>query len=233
MGDITKFTEEPGYDPLAPIPDQHYSVDGQERLYDFIVDWCYNWMPDPVFELSSGEYSRYYYDLDDLLHDRRTLIPVTKEMLRLLTNTGTQIVGGPAMGGALLAHSMAAVSNMKSSYHPLSSFYTKVDKCGYERNLSDGYPGQFPTKRAVTVVDDVLTTGMSVRDTIEFAERTLQCEVVRVAAIVDRHHSMSDELRSKYDVVSLFSATGDDGALEINRFVASEPDFKPMQVRKE
>ena len=93
-----------------------------------------------------------------------------------LRHTAPQVVAGPTTGGVILSYEVARQLGLRGVIAE-----TRPDGVG--RSLQRGFRLK-PGERAL-VVDDVLTTGGSVRETIE-AVRAAGGDPVGVAVLVDR-----------------------------------------------
>lgn len=133
------------------------------------------------FRLTSGRHG-----------DRFFLLPLAFQHPELATEIGRLVAGlfpdcratavvGPATGGIILAHEVARALGARSL------FAEKTEAGAME--LRRGF-GLAPGER-VLVVEDVVTTGGSVRRTIA-AVRPFAAEVVGVAAVVDRSGGAAD-----------------------------------------
>ena len=127
------------------------------------------------FQLSSGKHSGLYVEKFRLLERP----PQTDALCRMIADWAKgldpQLVSGPTTGGLLISYEVAR-------YLGLRSIFAEKDEGG-GRSFQRGFtiaPGE-----RVLVVDDVLTTGGSIRDAID-AVRGLRGEVVGVATIIDR-----------------------------------------------
>lgn len=130
------------------------------------------------FQLSSGKHSPRYVEKFRLLERP----PQTEALCRMIADWasasgGPDLVAGPTTGGIIISYEVARFLGLRSIFA--------------EKN-EDGSPGRSflrgfeirPGER-VLVVDDVLTTGGSVRDVLE-AVRARGGEVIGVAVLVDR-----------------------------------------------
>ena len=129
------------------------------------------------FQLSSGKHSRLYIEKFRLLERP----PQTDALCRMIADwargLSPGLVAGPTTGGLIISYEVARHLGLRSIFA--------------EKN-EDGSPGRSflrgfevaPAER-VLVVDDVLTTGGSVRDVLD-AVRGLGGEAIGVAVLVDR-----------------------------------------------
>lgn len=150
------------------------------------------------FTLASGKTSSHYFDGKRLTLDREGADLIACEVLDRLAGTDADAVGGLAMGAVPIVSAIAVVGNRTGS--PIRSFYVRdtPKEHGTKRQIE----GQFVEGSKVAIVDDVITTGGSVRRAIEAVEAA-KCEVVRIVVVVDRHEGGSDELRKRYDVTAI------------------------------
>jgi orotate phosphoribosyltransferase len=129
------------------------------------------------FLLSSGRHSDTYIEKFDLLrHPRATETACSLIAARFATED-IDVVAGPTTGGIILAFEVARQLGVDAAYA--------------ERAASGGHAREFrrgttfrPGSR-VLVVDDIMTTGGSVRETLE-ALRAHPVAVVGVAVLVNR-----------------------------------------------
>lgn len=127
------------------------------------------------FQLSSGRHSGLYVEKFRLLERP----PQTDALCRMIADwagdLSPDIVCGPTTGGLLVSYEVAR-------HLGLLSIFAESDESG-GRSFGRGFtisPGQ-----RVLVVDDVLTTGGSIRDVLD-AVRALGGEPVAVAVLIDR-----------------------------------------------
>ena len=127
------------------------------------------------FQLSSGRHSGLYVEKFRLLERP----PQTDALCAMIAGWAKQhrpeVVAGPTTGGLLVSYETAR-------HLGLRSIFAETDEAG-GRSFGRGFeisPGE-----RVLVVDDVLTTGGSVRDVID-AVQGLGGEVAGVAVLIDR-----------------------------------------------
>jgi orotate phosphoribosyltransferase len=128
------------------------------------------------FQLSSGKHSGLYVEKFRLLERP----PQTEALCKMIAEWAKPLrpglICGPTTGGLLISYEVAR-------HLGLRSIFAEKNEDGGGRSFQRGFviePGE-----RVVVVDDVLTTGGSVRDVID-AVRTLKGELVGVATIIDR-----------------------------------------------
>ncbi len=154
------------------------------------------------FTLSSGLKSNYYYDgrLLTLLPEGAYLIG--KKILRILEGTGAEAVGGMTMGADPMVAAVAVASHLEGK--PMPAFIVRAEVKGH--GTQKRIEGPLKKGSKVAIVDDVVTTGGSVRRAIEAVEAE-GCKVVKVVVLLDRHQGGSYEIKKKgYDFQAILSA---------------------------
>jgi orotate phosphoribosyltransferase len=129
------------------------------------------------FLLSSGRHSDRYVEKFDLLRLPRETEAVCRGFADHFANATIDVVAGPTTGGILLAFEVARQLGTAAAYAERRSDGTPAREFRRGTTFS---PGQ-----RVLVVDDILTTGGSVRETLT-ALAAHPVEVVAVAVLVDR-----------------------------------------------
>ena len=157
-----------------------------------------------TFTLSSGKQSNYYFDGRKVTHDAEGVALVGALVYEALEGAGVEAIGGPAAGANPIITATQIVSYQKT--RPLAGFFVRSERKGHgtERLIEGNLPST-PGAR-VAVVDDVVTTGGSLRRAIEAVEAA-GCVVGRAVVLVDRRQGGCEALRADgYDVVALFEA---------------------------
>jgi len=126
------------------------------------------------FLLTSGLHSGVYVEKFHLLEYPEILSEFVEALLPKLEGPFDRVVG-PALGGMIVAYEVASQLGIPASYAEKARDGSFVLRRGH--GVSKG--------ERVLVVDDVMTTGGSVRKTIA-AVRKSGGEVVQVAVLVDR-----------------------------------------------
>jgi orotate phosphoribosyltransferase len=129
------------------------------------------------FLLSSGRHSDQYVEKFDLLRRPAQTAEVCAAIANRFRDQTIEVVVGPTTGGVILAFETARQLGVNAAY---------------AERRSDGQAGRefrrgttFAPQSRVLVVDDILTTGHSVRETLD-ALAAHQVDVVGVALLVDR-----------------------------------------------
>ena len=130
------------------------------------------------FVLSSGRHSNRYVEKFDLLRHPAATEQACEALIDLLPDRRlVDIVAGPTTGGILLAFEVARQLKLPAAYAERS------EDGSLAREFRRGTT--FPPGVRVLVVDDILTTGGSVRETLA-ALKALEVQSVAVAVLVDR-----------------------------------------------
>jgi orotate phosphoribosyltransferase len=126
------------------------------------------------FLLSSGLHSSVYWEKFRVLQHPQHTEPLCQLIAAHFQDQAVQLVAGPTTGGILLAYEVARQLGVRSIY---------AEKEGGARVFRRGF-NISPGERTL-VVDDVLTTGGSVREVVDQV-RGKGGEVIGVAVLVDR-----------------------------------------------
>ena len=119
------------------------------------------------FLLSSGKHSPFYLEKFQVLQWPEETERLCRSIAESARGLGVQTVAGPTTGGIIVAHEIARQLGARAVYAERTA--------GFRLN-----PGE-----RVLVVDDVMSTGGSVQETID-AVRASGAEVVGVGVLVDR-----------------------------------------------
>ena len=133
------------------------------------------------FKLTSGLHSDTYFEKFQVLQYPRYVEQLCAEMARRFRDDGIQLVLGPTTGGVLLAYEVGKQLGTRGIFAEKGESGGRVLKRGFKIN-----PGE-----RVLVVDDVLTTGGSVMDTIEVMRQNGGV-LAGVALLVDRTGGETD-----------------------------------------
>lgn len=133
------------------------------------------------FKLASGRHSGIYVEKFRIMEDPAATSAMCAMIADHFKDAGATLVIGPAMGGVILAYETAR-------HMGLRSIFTEKDKDGvhyFDRGFAVE-PGQ-----PVLVVDDVLTTGGSVKRVLSVLEET-GAKVIGVGFLIDRTNGAVD-----------------------------------------
>jgi orotate phosphoribosyltransferase len=133
------------------------------------------------FQLSSGRHSGVYVEKFRLLERP----PQTDALCRMIADwareRSPQVVAGPTTGGLIVSYEVARHLGLRSIFAEKAEGGGR----GFQRGFTIG-PGE-----RVLVVDDVLTTGGSIRDVLD-AVRAMGGEPIAVAVLIERSGGSSD-----------------------------------------
>ncbi|HEV2128592.1 MAG TPA: orotate phosphoribosyltransferase [Thermomicrobiales bacterium] len=129
------------------------------------------------FLLASGRHSDIYLEKFDLLRNPRATEDVCAGFVEAFRDTDIDVVVGPTTGGVLLAYETARQMGLPAAYAE------RAKEGSDKREIRRGTT--FPEGARVLVVDDILTTGGSVRETLA-ALKAHPVEVVGIGVLVDR-----------------------------------------------
>ena len=132
------------------------------------------------FQLTSGQHSNVYIEKFRLLERPDTVEEIGQMMADLFKKANIDVVMGAAVGGILVSHATARALRKRSI------FAERVDG---RLTLRRGFDLKAAEK--VLVVEDIVTTGGSVRELLRIVEEQ-GGDVVGVACLVDRSQAGVD-----------------------------------------
>ncbi|NLY60356.1 MAG: orotate phosphoribosyltransferase [Clostridiales bacterium] len=132
------------------------------------------------FLLTSGRHSSKYIQCAKVFQYPKYAQQLTKELSLAFEDDKVDIVIGPAVGGIILAYEMARCLNAKSIFSERENGIMQLRR-GFSIHKNS----------KVLVVEDVVTTGGSVKEVIDLVN-SLEGEVVGVGALVDRSNGNID-----------------------------------------
>lgn len=126
------------------------------------------------FLLSSGLHSNQYLQCALLLQYPHDAEQVGRKLAQLFQDQPIDRVVGPALGGVIIAHEVA-----RALHVPCCFTERKEGKMQLRRGF------EIKPKERVLIIEDVVTTGGSVREVIEIVEG-LHAEIVGIGSIFNR-----------------------------------------------
>jgi orotate phosphoribosyltransferase len=132
------------------------------------------------FILSSGLHSNRYVQCALVLQHPRVAEQLCSELAAKLRHLGATVVAAPALGGVLVAHEVARALGTRASFTERQDGAMTLRR-GF--SLAPGEPA--------LVVEDVMTTGLSTRETIQCIEQA-GGKVVGAGALIDRSGGKTD-----------------------------------------
>lgn len=128
------------------------------------------------FLLSSGLHSPQYLQCALVLQHPKRASYLGKELAKKFNKEDVEVVIGPALGGIIIAYEVARALETKALFTERVSDKMQLRR-GFKINQGE----------KVLVVEDVITTGSSVREVIELV-KDLGGVVIGVGALIDRSH---------------------------------------------
>ena len=146
------------------------------------------------FKLTSGRHSDVYYEKFTLLKNPAICTVICKVMADHFKDLGAVTVVGPTTGGIIIAYDVARYLGIESIYAEPGE-NSRVFKRGF--SLEKG--------QKVIIVDDVLTTGRSIREVIELVN-SYGAEIVGIGELLDRS---GGEVKFDYPFFPLATVSAD------------------------
>jgi orotate phosphoribosyltransferase len=143
------------------------------------------------FILSSGLHSDRYIQCALVLQHPRVAEKLCSELAAKLRHLGAATVAAPALGGVLVAHEVARALGVRALF---------TERQEGVMSLRRGFrlePGE-----STLVVEDVITTGLSTRETIKCVEEA-GGKVVGVGSLIDRSGGTAELGLPKASLVTL------------------------------
>lgn len=131
------------------------------------------------FQLTSGRHSDVYLEKFRILEQPKVLSALCAEIAAEFAGQ-VDLVAGPTTGGIIIAHEVARQMGLNAVY---------VESENGKKTLRRG--ASIPSGARVLVVDDVLTTGLSVMETMA-AVREFGGEPCSVGVLIDRSGGQVD-----------------------------------------
>jgi orotate phosphoribosyltransferase len=128
------------------------------------------------FVLASGKHSSRYLEKFQVLQWPVRTAALCADIAEWARPLAPRTVAGPTTGGVILAHEVARQMALRA-------VYAERSESGRGREFRRGF--ELGAEERVLVVDDIMTTGGSVQETID-AVRGAGAEVVGAAVLVDR-----------------------------------------------
>ncbi len=132
------------------------------------------------FRLTSGLHSPVYWEKFRVLQFPNYTEPLCRMIADHFRSQNVQVVAGPTTGGIILAFEVARQLGVRGIF---------AEKEGEERSFRRGFTVN-PDER-VLIVDDILTTGSSIREVIA-AVKKLRGTIIGIGVLVDRSEQAQD-----------------------------------------
>jgi len=128
------------------------------------------------FKLTSGRHSDVYFEKFTILRQPRYVERLCAMMAAMFAGDNIELVVGPTTGGVLIAYEVAKQLGV-------DSIYAEAADDGRSRIFKRGFTIEPRTR--VLIVDDILTTGRSVREVIDLC-RGYGADIVGLGLLLDR-----------------------------------------------
>lgn len=137
-------------------------------------------MQEGHFKLTSGRHSDRYMQCARLFEYPKDSAEVCSDVASFFKGKKIDLVAGPAIGGIIMAYEVARSLGVRNVF---------AERENGLMTLRRGFHVEAGTR--VLVVEDVVTTGGSVREVIDLL-RALGAEIVGVGSVVDRSNGTVD-----------------------------------------
>ncbi len=165
------------------------------------------------FLLSSGLHSDRYIQCALVLQHPEVAAELGRQLAAKMGRTRATVVVAPALGGILVAHEVARALGVRSLF---------VERQDGRMTLRRGF--RLTSEEPTLIVEDVITTGGSTRETIRAVEEA-GGQVVAAGALVDRSGGTADLGLSKAALLTLTVQNYEPGNCPLCR--AGLPVIKP------
>ncbi|MYC38814.1 MAG: orotate phosphoribosyltransferase [Chloroflexi bacterium] len=154
------------------------------------------------FTLSSGKKSDYYFDSKKLTLDPAGARFVARQLVDRLDAENIRYVGGVAYGAIPIVSHVVMLTGLRED-KPIRAFYHRKDS--KEHGTGAAAEGQFPPQgEPVAIVEDVVTTGGSLLQSIRHAEDS-GYNVTHALTLIDRDEGGREAIEAAgYKFWSLF-----------------------------
>ena len=126
------------------------------------------------FELSSGRHTDTYLQCAKIMQYPDYTNKLAKEIAELWSEENIDLVVGPAIGGIIISYAVASMMNSRNIFSE-----RKDGEMQFRRNLD------IKEDDKVLIVEDVVTTGGSVREVVNLLEDS-KADIVGISSLVDR-----------------------------------------------
>ena len=150
-------------------------------------------MVDGHFDFGNGYHGSAYVNPHQLLRQPSTIWGFAQDLLDVIpaaTLERVEVVAGPMMGGAILAHTIAGLLDSRRALSGAPLLFAPFQMQDGQPTLSRFYQAQLAGKR-VLVVDDVRNTGQTLVRCVELA-REAGATVLATCVICDRLNAVAD-----------------------------------------
>ena len=179
----------------------------EQQVFDIIKKKAYIYK-DKQITLSSGKKSNYYFDMKLVAGDPEGITLIAKVLYDKIKTCGDiKAVGGLEAGSISLATAISHLSFREDPNNSLYSFFVrkKPKEHGMRRRIEG------VVESPIVVVDDVVTTGSSALEAIEYLQDQEDFQIDYLLTLVYRGtKELEKEIEEKYGVKLLYIFQEDD-----------------------
>lgn len=146
------------------------------------------------FRLTSGRHSDVYYEKFTLLKNPAICTRICEEMAARFKSLDAVTVIGPTLGGVIIGYEVARYLGIQALYAEAGDNDDRVLKRGFV--LESG--------EQVLIVDDILTTGRSLKEIIALVN-SYKAKIVGIGVLLDRSGGKAD-IGLHYDALATVAA---------------------------
>ena len=165
------------------------------------------------FQLTSGLHSTVYLQCARVLQYPKNAEQFARAIAEQFTGQGIELVASPAIGGIVIGHEVARA---------LGTRFVWTERENGQMTLRRGFSVS-PEERTL-VVEDVITTGGSTRETIECLQKA-GANVIGAASIIDRSGGAADVGVPRFALAALKVVSVEPGQCDACRM--GNPVVKP------
>jgi orotate phosphoribosyltransferase len=139
-------------------------------------------------------------------------------LLDVILDSQVEAVGGLEIGSVPIADAIGIAAHLRGRQLPTFIVRKAAKKHGTRSQIAEAFVPDGPLLRParhVAIVDDVITTGASIAQSIDVV-KALGCEVDMVIALVERHESQRRSLRDLNIPILTVFYTDESGRLIID-----------------
>ncbi len=167
------------------------------ELIDLLCAKSFQYSPEPVFKLVSGQMSSFYVNCKPTSLSPRGMFLIGHLVLEALDADHLKGVGGLTFGADPIAVATAFASELQE--RPLHAF--SIRKAQKDHGIIKWIEGDISPGDRVAIIDDVATTGGSTIKAIERA-RSEGVDVVQAVVLVDRQEGGLENIRGHVEDVT-------------------------------
>ena len=170
----------------------------KQELIQLLCKKSFQFSPEPIFKLVSGQMSQFYVNCKPTILSPRGMFLTGHLVYEAVRNEGIAGIGGLTFGADPIAMATAFVSELQGN--PIQAF--SIRKTQKDHGMIRWIEGDIRPGDRVAIIDDVATTGGSTLKAVERA-RSEGMDVVKVVILVDRQEGGVANIRKEVADVSV------------------------------